>query len=72
MRSTTPPRINVTINHEQFNRGTGCRLAGAVLLRFGYCGGGALGGLRARNWNNVATNANWNIGFAVILLTMEL
>ena len=39
----------------------------AVLLRFGVCGGGALGGLRARNWSRVATYATWDIGFAVFL-----
>ena len=43
----------------------------AVCIRFGNCNNGAHDGLRARNWNNVATNANWNIGFAVILLRMD-
>lgn len=40
----------------------------AVSLRFGNCNNGAHDGARARNWNNVATNTNWNIGFALILL----
>lgn len=42
-------------------------MRGAVLLRFGNCNNGAHDGVRARNWNNTATNANWNIGFAVFL-----
>ena len=39
---------------------------GAVALRFGNCNNGRNGGPRARNWNNVAGNANWNIGAAFI------
>jgi hypothetical protein len=39
-----------------------------VCLRFGNCNNGAHDGVRARNWNNDAANANWNIGFALILL----
>lgn len=36
----------------------------AVSLRFGNCYYGSIAGCRARNWNNVASNANWNIGSA--------
>ena len=36
----------------------------AVALRFGNCNNGRTGGPRARNWNNTAGNANWNIGAA--------
>ena len=39
----------------------------AVCIRFGHCNNGAHDGLRARFWNFVATNAGWNIGFAVFL-----
>ena len=38
----------------------------AVALRFGPCHSGRNDGPRARNWNNVAGNANWNIGAAFI------
>ena len=38
----------------------------AVALRFGNCNNGRNDGPRARNWNNVAGNANWNIGAAFI------
>lgn len=36
--------------------------SGGVCLRFGNCNNGSNAGARARNWNNVATNTNWNIG----------
>lgn len=39
---------------------------GAVALRFGNCNNGLICGPRARNWNNTAGNANWNIGAAFI------
>ena len=39
----------------------------AVSLRFGYCDGGARGGVRARNWHRVATLADWDLGFALFL-----
>ncbi|MBR0126894.1 MAG: hypothetical protein IJL99_01390 [Firmicutes bacterium] len=39
----------------------------AVSLRFGYCDNGAHDGVRARNWNHVATNTYWNFGFALFL-----
>lgn len=42
-----------------------------VCLRFGRCGHGLNCGLRARNWNNTATNANWNIGAAFFLFITE-
>ncbi len=38
----------------------------AVALRFGNCNNGRNDGPRARNWNNTAANANWNIGAAFI------
>jgi hypothetical protein len=41
----------------------------AVALRFGHCCGGvALSGPRARNWNFSATSASWYIGAANLLL----
>lgn len=42
-----------------------------VCLRFGSCNYGLNCGLRARNWNNTATNANWNIGAAFFLFITE-
>lgn len=39
-----------------------------VCLRFGYCSGGLYCGLRARNWNDTATDAYWDIGAADLLL----
>jgi len=39
----------------------------AVLIRFGFCHGGAHGGLRARSWDAAASYANWILGFAVFL-----
>lgn len=38
----------------------------AVARRFGHCHNGRNDGPRARNWNNTAANANWNIGAAFI------
>lgn len=38
-----------------------------VALRFGNCNNGLNDGPRARNWNNAASNANWNISAAFIL-----
>ena len=40
-------------------------LRAAVALRFGNCNNGAIGGVRALNVNNTASNANWNIGAAL-------
>ena len=37
----------------------------AVCLRFGHCTDGLFDGPRARNWNNSAANANWNIAAAL-------
>lgn len=39
----------------------------AVALRFRYCHNGRTGGPRARDWNNVAGDANWRIGAAILL-----
>lgn len=39
----------------------------AVSIRFGYCLGGALDGVRARMWTSVATYTYWHIGFALFL-----
>ena len=39
----------------------------AVLIRFGCCADGALGGLRARIWSYTASNATWNCVFALFL-----
>lgn len=39
-----------------------------VCLRFGDCNCGLRCGLRARGWNNTATNAYWDIGAADLLL----
>lgn len=39
-----------------------------VCLRFGDCYCGLACGLRARHWNHTATNANWYIGAADLLL----
>lgn len=39
----------------------------AVSIRFGDCRGGALGGVRARAWTDVATHTYWNLGFALFL-----
>jgi hypothetical protein len=39
----------------------------AVLFRFGNCDNGALVGVRARCWGDVATIASWGIGFALFL-----
>lgn len=41
----------------------------AVSLRFGNCNNGAICGLRYRNLNNTAGNANWNIGAALTILS---
>nr|DAT85472.1 MAG TPA: hypothetical protein [Bacteriophage sp.] len=38
-----------------------------MTLRFGNCNNGFIDGPRARNWNNDASNANWNISAAFIL-----
>nr|DAP78226.1 MAG TPA: hypothetical protein [Caudoviricetes sp.] len=38
---------------------------GAVSLAFGNCNNGLNAGPRTRNLNNVAGNANWNIGAAL-------
>lgn len=40
----------------------------AVALRFGRCTNGLSDGPRARDWVNTATNANWDIGAANLLL----
>lgn len=39
-----------------------------VCLRFGHCNHGLYCGLRARAWNNAATNAYWSVGAADLLL----
>lgn len=39
-----------------------------VCLRFGRCYNGLLCGLRARNWDNAASSADWYIGTADLLL----
>lgn len=39
-----------------------------VCLRFGDCNDGLSCGLRARYWNDAATNAYWNVGAADLLL----
>jgi len=39
----------------------------AVALRFGACDYGALGGVRARTWNDVASHPYWALGFALFL-----
>lgn len=39
----------------------------AVALRFGDCSDGRGGGPRARTWYNVAGNATWHIGAAILL-----
>lgn len=40
----------------------------AVALRFGTCGDGASDGLRFLHVHNPATNANWGVGAAILLL----
>lgn len=45
------------------------KTADTVCLRFAVCSNGANGGPRARNWNNTATNTNWNIGAAANFLS---
>ena len=39
----------------------------AVALRFGNCGDGAIGGVRALSLNNTAAGANWALGWAIFL-----
>lgn len=40
----------------------------AVALRFGFCDYGRIAGPRARSWYDATTNADWDVGAAILLL----